>query len=219
MKNLILLITVILISIASFGQKVETKYFDKKGNIANPKKAKFKQTTTTYDDGKIEKTSHKIKGNILMSKSQYLDGKPVGIWEAYDKNGKLESKRDFNKLVYAKPIIADKNKEEEKDSLEGHVFVPPTYGSEKDRLNYLRNKLHYPEEAKESGAQGTIYLTFVITKQGDVSNIEILRGVNPFLDYEAYRVISEMGKWKPATVDGELIDIQLNMPVRFILAD
>jgi len=52
-----------------------------------------------------------------------------------------------------------------------------------------------------------------------MSKIVILRGVDPFLDYEAYRVVSEMGKWNPATLDGEPIEMQFNMPIRFILAN
>ena len=111
------------------------------------------------------------------------------------------------------------DKKEEKDTLEGRDIIFPTYGEEGDRLNYIRNNIHYPKEAAESGTQGTIYLTFVITKEGEISKIEILRGVDPFLDYEAYRVVSGMKKWKPATLDGEPIEMQLNMPIRFILSN
>ena len=75
MRILLILITAIFFSIVSFSQKVETKYFDKKGNVVNPKKAKYKETTTTYDEGKIKKTNVKLYNNctnFVITKYKYF---------------------------------------------------------------------------------------------------------------------------------------------------
>jgi len=219
MKNSLLLIAITIFSLSAFSQKVDTTYFDKRGRITKLKKAKYKELTTTYDDGIIETTYYKVKNNVLISSTKMKNDKPIGIWVNNDERGNLLMKRDFDMVVYTKPHVSDKNKEEYKDTLEGRNVVSPTYGEEGDRLNYMAHNLSYPVEAKESGAQGTVYITFKVTKEGDVTKLQILRGVDPYLDYEAYRMISEMGKWKPGTLDGEPIEMQLNMPIRFILAN
>jgi len=219
MRNILLLIAITIISLSAFSQNVDTKYFDKKGRITKLKKAKYKELTTKYDDDIIETNYYKINGDVLIRSTKMNNNKPIGVWVNNDERGHLIMERDFDKVVYAKPFVADKNDKEYKDTLEGRDVVYPSYGEEGDRLNYIRDNISYPVEAKESGAQGTVYITFKITKDGDITKVEILRGVDPYLDYEAYRAISEMGKWQPGTLDGEVIEMQLNMPIRFILAN
>lgn len=217
MKKTLLLIAITLFSLSAFSQKVDSLFFDKKERITNfKKKAKYKELTTTYEDGITESIYYKIKGDVLISSTKFKNNHPIGVWVTNNEKGDLILERDFDKVVYAKPYVADKNK---KDTLEGRDIVSPSYGEEGDRLNYMAKSLRYPKEAKESEVQGTVYITYTITKEGDIVNIEILRGVNPYLDYEAYRVVSEMGKWKPGTLDGEPIETKFNMPIRFILAN
>lgn len=117
-------------------------------------------------------------------------------------------------------IIVD---EEEGDAQEEEIFVfvedQPGYpGGDEARLTYLRDNIKYPEMAKESGVQGTVYVTFVVEKDGSISNVKILRGIGGGCDEEAVRVIKNMPKWSPGKQRGRPVRAQFNMPIRFILA-
>jgi len=116
-------------------------------------------------------------------------------------------------------IIEDDDEGEDKEE-EIFVFVEdqPGYpGGEEARLKYLRDNIKYPEMAKESGIQGTVYVTFVVEKDGRISNVKILRGIGGGCDEEAMRVIKGMPKWKPGKQRGRPVRAQFNMPIRFIL--
>ena len=97
--------------------------------------------------------------------------------------------------------------------------VPEYKGGDEARIKYLQQTIHYPEKAKEKNMQGTVYITFVVEKDGSVSNIKVLRGVCESLDAEAVRVISSMPDWTPGRQRGKAVRVQYNMPIRFVLAD
>ncbi|RLD65205.1 MAG: hypothetical protein DRI84_07255 [Bacteroidetes bacterium] len=215
MRTKLLLLVLLVYSISAISQSVETKYFKESwGKEVKEKKANYKKVISTYDDGVVKSKTYHIKNNRLVYVDEYKDDLPTGIWQEYDKKGNLISERNFDSLVY---VDISKIK---KDSLPMDTtnYIHATYGSAGDRLNYLQSNIKYPQEAKESGIQGTIYMTFTISKEGDIKDVKILRGVHPFLDYEAYRVIKNMGKWNPATKDGVAVESVYNMPLRFILA-
>ena len=216
MKTLFLSLAILAISIAAVSQSVKVDYYKDfyKHKVASEKKAKYKEVSSKNEDGVKTIAFYGVKDNMLYRISNYLDDQPVGIWKAYDKKGNLINERNFDELVYETP------KKEEKDSmpLDTINLVYPTYGSETDRITYLMRNVSYPKEAVDRWIQGTVYLTFVISKEGDVTQIKIIKSVNPFLDYEAYRVIKAMGKWKPATKDGKPIEMTMSMPIKFTLA-
>jgi len=100
------------------------------------------------------------------------------------------------------------------------VETMPEYpGGEQTRLSFLANNIRYPKEEMAIGIQGTVYVQFVIEKDGSISNTKILRGVSSNIDKEVIRVVKLMPNWKPGTQKGEAVRAQFNMPVRFILQD
>ncbi len=84
-------------------------------------------------------------------------------------------------------------------------------------MQYLSQNIRYPEAAKKAGKQGRVTVQFVVEKDGSISNVSTLRGVEPDLDKEAIRVISEMPKWKPAMQRGETVRVRYTVPVMFRL--
>ena len=62
---------------------------------------------------------------------------------------------------------------------------------------YLGENIKYPQEAKNKGISGTVFITYVVEKDGSVSNVKVLRGVKEDLDKEAIRVVRMMPQWKP----------------------
>jgi protein TonB len=117
-------------------------------------------------------------------------------------------------------VIQEEEQEEEKED-EIFVFVEdqPTFpGGDEARIKYLQDNIHYPEMAKESGIQGTVYVTFVVEKDGRITNVKVLRGIGGGCDEEAVRIIKNMPKWKPGKQRGRAVRAQFNMPIRFVLA-
>lgn len=82
---------------------------------------------------------------------------------------------------------------------------------------YLSNNLQYPKIARESDIQGTVFVTFIVEKDGRISNIEILRGIGGGCDEEVVRVIKNMPKWIPGKLQKECVRQRYNLPVKFTL--
>jgi protein TonB len=80
--------------------------------------------------------------------------------------------------------------------------------------------LRYPEDAREAEVQGKVFIRFVITPEGHLTNVEVLRGVNgmPSLAKEAVRVVKLTdGNWTPGKQNGKPVPVQFNLPVNFVL--
>ncbi|MGL5889409.1 MAG: TonB family protein [Bacteroidia bacterium] len=97
--------------------------------------------------------------------------------------------------------------------------MPQFPGGEAALQEYLQKSIVYPEIAKEQGLQGSVYVNFVVKKDGTISDVRIVKGVKgaPSLDNEAMRVIKSMPKWKPGRMNGQAVAVSMNLPVRFML--
>lgn len=100
------------------------------------------------------------------------------------------------------------------------IETSPTFiGGEKARVKFLKNNVKYPEKAKKNGIQGTVYVSFVVEKDGNISNVKILRGIGGGCDEEVIRVMKLMPKWNPGKHKGKAVRVQFTMTVKFILDD
>jgi len=113
---------------------------------------------------------------------------------------------------------------QEKASTEETVFVVvekmPEYPGGEDALTeYLVSNIKYPVEAKTKGIQGRVFVSYIVEKDGAVTNAKILRGIGGGCDEEAVRVVSSMPKWIPGTQRGEPVRVQFNLPIMFSLED
>jgi TonB family protein len=97
--------------------------------------------------------------------------------------------------------------------------IPKFPGGEEARAKYMVENIVYPEAAKKAGKQGTVYVTFVIEKEGSVSNVKVLRGFDKDCDEVALNVVKNMPKWEPGKQRGEAVRVQFNMPIKFNLSD
>lgn len=84
-------------------------------------------------------------------------------------------------------------------------------------MKYLSDNIRYPEAAKVAGIQGRVTVMFVVDKDGSITNVETLRGVDAELDKEAIRVISSMPKWIPGMQKGKAVKVRYTVPVMFRL--
>jgi TonB family protein len=90
-------------------------------------------------------------------------------------------------------------------------------GGDEARIKFLQSNLKYPEEAKELGIQGEVYMTFVVETDGSLTDIKVLRGIGGGCDEEAIRIIKNMPKWIPGKQRGVPIRVQFNLPINFRL--
>jgi TonB family protein len=89
-------------------------------------------------------------------------------------------------------------------------------------MKFIATNIRYPEEAKEIGIQGKVYLQFVVRIDGSLSDIKVVRSVSggPMLDREAVRVLKlTSGKWNPAKQNGRAVNCSFILPVNFVLQD
>lgn len=95
--------------------------------------------------------------------------------------------------------------------------MPQFDGGESALKDYLSANINYPEAARKAKTQGRVYVAFVVKKNGSISNIKLLRGIGGGCDEESIRVVSAMPKWIPGKQRGKKVDVQFNLPIRFIL--
>lgn len=95
--------------------------------------------------------------------------------------------------------------------------MPEYPGGQQALINFLRQNIEYPANAKEHQIQGRVIAEFVVEKDGSVSDKHIVRSVSPELDAEAMRVISIMPKWKPGKQRGEVVRVKYTIPIMYSL--
>lgn len=86
-------------------------------------------------------------------------------------------------------------------------------------IAFLSKNVTYPQEARETGTQGIVYVTFVVEKDGSISDIKILQDIGAGCGEEAVRVVKAMPKWIPAKHKGEKVRMQFNLPIKFSFAE
>jgi len=96
------------------------------------------------------------------------------------------------------------------------VDIPAQFpGGDRALSAFLRENIRYPEEARRNNIQGTVYLSFIIERDGSVSNVRVDCSISNCLDAEAIRVVRAMPAWTPAMVEGEPVRMSFRIPVRF----
>lgn len=109
----------------------------------------------------------------------------------------------------------------ENDSVFAVVKTMPEFPGGFDAMaKYLVENIKYPEESRKNGIQGTVFVSYVVEKDGSVTNVKIIRGIGLECDKEAQRVVKAMPKWIPGKNDkGEVVRVQFNLPIKFALDD
>lgn len=95
--------------------------------------------------------------------------------------------------------------------------MPMYPGGDGALMGYLRDNIHYPTVAAENGVQGRVVVGFVVERDGSITDVKILRGVDPSLDREAMRVVKSMPRWNPGKQNGSAVRVKYQVPVSFRL--
>lgn len=95
--------------------------------------------------------------------------------------------------------------------------MPMYPGGDAALMGYLRDNIKYPTVAAENGVQGRVVVGFVVERDGSITDVKILRGVDPSLDREAMRVVKSMPRWNPGKQNGSAVRVKYQVPVSFRL--
>ena len=124
-------------------------------------------------------------------------------------------------IKYTAPVAVQEEEEEDPEEQEIFQVVEqmPEYpdGGMAGLMKYLSSSIRYPAIAAENGVQGRVTVQFVVNRDGSIVDAQVLRGVDPYLDKEALRVINGMPKWKPGMQRGKPVRVRYTVPVNFRL--
>ena len=110
------------------------------------------------------------------------------------------------------------NKETESRKVFDIVEQMPSYpGGDEALTRFLNSNVHYPEVAEQNGIQGRVIVTFVVERDGSITDVRVSKGVDPSLNKEAVRVIKSMPRWEPGTLNGKTVRVKYTVPVTFRL--
>ena len=95
--------------------------------------------------------------------------------------------------------------------------MPSFPGGQGALMSYLASNIKYPVVAQENGVQGRVIVSFVVERDGSISDVRVARSVDPSLDREAQRVVKSMPRWKPGKQNGSAVRVKYTVPVVFRL--
>ena len=159
---------------------------------------KFTAPVIKKDDEVKPEDELKTQDELMSSKAA------IGT---FDVKGNDES----GEVLKAKEVIAT-------EPVKPKVEQMPSYpGGNGALMQYLSSHIKYPVIAEENGIQGRVICTFVVERDGSITDVRIAKSVDPSLDKEAMRVVSSMPKWIPGKQNGSAVRVKYTLPVTFRL--
>lgn len=120
-------------------------------------------------------------------------------------------------IVHDKEDVEVVTSQEAKKPFTAVEKMPSYPGGEKAMLGFIQSNLKYPETAQEAEIQGRVVIRFNVSRDGEIKDIEVLRGLDPACDDEAVRVMKKMPRWIPGEHHGEKVDVYFTIPIVFKL--
>ena len=174
---------------------------------------------------KVEQVVEKVKSSIkftapvipedeMKSQDEIMNSKvAVGFANVIgnDESGEVLKAKE---ALVTEPV---KPKEEENKVFDVVEQMPSFPGGMAALMAYLQKSIKYPPVAEENGIQGRVVCTFVVERDGSVTDVRVAKSVDPSLDKEAVRVVSAMPKWIPGKQNGQSVRVKYTLPVTFRL--
>ena len=206
-------------------------------NIKYPKEAKEKgEQGRVILQFIVERDGSVTDVKVVRSISLALDAEAIRVASAMPKWKPGMQKGKVVKVKYTLPVMFSLEKKEPASSdntiivdkggttkVDGnHIFqvveeMPEFPGGMGECMKWIGQNIKYPKEAHDKGVQGRVLITFIVEKDGSITEPKVARGVSPALDAEALRVVSTMPKWKPAKQRGQVVRVKYTIPVMFRL--
>ena len=243
-RNIIAIVSVIILAVAAFSAMAIKKIVDEQAAkvaatevnelsaLNQPKKkAEVKQQKVQIKEP--EKVVERVKSSVkftaavikkdnevkpedeIKTQDQLMETKTaIGTFD-------VKGNDDANgEVLKAKEVITQP--EPPKHVEENKVFdvveqMPSFPGGPQALLQYLNSNVKYPVVAQENGVQGRVVISFVVEKDGSVTDVQVAKSVDPSLDKEAQRVVKSMPHWIPGKQNGSAVRVKYVVPVSFKL--
>jgi protein TonB len=185
-------------------------------------KAETKSSSTLSADWGIEESDIIPITRIVEPPKPIVKKKVIVKFELVDNKTKV-APQNFDWLDNIEDPVYEPEPEElieEKTGVIDWAIVqnkPEFIGGMNALMNFVARNTKYPQLAKENGIEGTVYVEFVVGKDGRVKDAKIARSVDPYLDKEALRVVNIIPKWKPGSQRGKNVDVRYYFPFKFEL--
>jgi len=156
--------------------------------------------------------------NGLVHWTLYYDekGNPILLKQLH-KNGSVKRLEKYKNGQFVKGKKYDENGKRVRFT---KFQRPPTYkGGYQRMIAYLNRTIHYPARAKDLKENGTVIVSFIVTKEGKVEKPIVEKSVHKLLDEEALRVVRIMKQWTPGTLNDQKVNTRLSIPITFGLPD
>lgn len=198
---------ILIVFLIQFGfSQNDTIFYDKEWNVLENKDSASFYGFVKYDEEKevYIQTDYFLSGQLQME-GEYISIKPEvkhGNFVWYNEDGSIKSKEEYEEGENVFRIIDD---------------MPEFPGGDYAMQKYIAQNVKYPMLAVENGIQGKVYIRFVVDKEGNIDNIEVVKSVHSSIDKEAVRVVKNMPKWKPGNLNGKPVKVYYNLPINFLL--
>ena len=172
-----------------------------------------------------KESAHSIQAEV-KPEPKVENKKPEPEPKPATSSGKVEStSQSAAKPEPAKPVeattsnnAAAESQATKADAIHEVVDEPPSFpGGDAARIAFLSNNLKYPAVAMEQGIQGRVVSQFVVDKDGSITDVKVVRSLDPMLDKEAVRLVKSMPKWTPGKLNGSPVRVKCILPISFRL--
>jgi periplasmic protein TonB len=127
------------------------------------------------------------------------------------------SRTDLNATGSGDDLLSGQDGSETGEALFIVEVMPLFKGGDISKFrDWVGKRTNYPQAAYERKIRGTVFLTFIVEKDGSVSNVTVVKGVDPLLDNEAIKAISESPKWTPGLQRGQPVRVRFSIPLNFM---
>lgn len=161
----------------------------------------------------IESESEALVSKVMPAVKAQADGSSYGATEmAAADAAPVKAEAEAQPKADAPEAIVPDGDDKVYDVVEQQPEFP---GGTSGLAKWLGDNIKYPAEAAKQGIEGRVIVQFVVGIDGTVSNVKLMRPVNPLLDQEALRVVTAMPKWTPGKQDGKPVAVKYTIPVTF----
>jgi protein TonB len=203
------------VELSKLAQKKEAKVERKE-----PVKVEMEQKVVEKVKSSVKFTAPEIKKDDEVKpedeiKSQDDLSKTNTAIGTFDVKGNDEAEGE---VLKAKEVVVDEKPKEEETKVFDVVEQMPSFpGGDAELMKYLNTHMKYPVVAEENGIQGRVICTFVVERDGSITDVKVIKSVDPSLDKEAIRVLKSMPKWIPGKQNGSAVRVKYTVPVTFRL--
>lgn len=194
-------------------KKAEVKQ-QQKVKLEQPEKVVERVKSSVKFTAPVIKKDDEVKPEDELKTQEELMNTKTAIG-ALDVKGNDDAGGEVLKL---KEAVAQPEPKPEVEKVFDVVEQMPSFpGGPSALMEWLSNNVKYPVVAQENGVQGRVVVSFVVERDGSITDVKVVRGVDPSLDKEASRVVRAMPRWIPGKQNGSAVRVKYNVPVAFRL--